>query len=74
LLIPPKRLINSFSVLEISIVVEAKKGEIAGRELDLLLHQSQIEIVSLNSGQLEEARTAWRRFGKGNHHCLTLTP
>jgi ribonuclease VapC len=53
--------------LETGIVVEAKKGEAGGRELDLLLHRAQIEIVSMNADQAELARTAWRIYGKGNH-------
>ena len=35
-----KRLISSFSALESSIVIEAKKGESGGRELDLLFHRA----------------------------------
>ncbi len=63
----PKRLISSFSQLEMSIVIEARKGEAGGRELDLLIHQIQGEIVSLDPDQVEMAREAWRRFGKGRH-------
>ena len=37
----PKKLISVFNALETSIVVEAKKGEAGGRELDLaLIHQA----------------------------------
>jgi ribonuclease VapC len=63
----PKRLMSSFSVLETSIVLEAKKGESAGRELDLLLHRAHIQIIALNDQHLEFARQAWRRYGKGRH-------
>jgi ribonuclease VapC len=63
----PKRLLSAFSALEVSIVIEAKKGESGGRELDLLLHRSQIEIVAMDPGQAELARIAWRTFGKGRH-------
>lgn len=63
----PKKLIGAFSALEVSIVIEAKKGEAGGRELDLLLHRSQIEIVAMDSEQAELARIAWRNFGKGHH-------
>jgi len=62
-----KRLMSCFSILESSIVVEAKKGEIGGRELDLLLHRAQIEIIPFNSEQYKIARLAWRKYGKGNH-------
>ena len=63
----PKKMMSAFNALESAIVIEAKKGEAGGRELDLLLHRAQIEIVVLNSDQVELARTAWRKFGKGNH-------
>jgi len=63
----PRRLISVFNWLETAIVIEAKKGEAGARELDLLLHRSQIEIVAMNPDQSEIARTAWRVYGKGNH-------
>ena len=63
----PRRLISSFSALEVSIVIESKKGEAGGRELDLLMHRSQIQIVSMDSEQAELARIAWRNYGKGRH-------
>lgn len=48
-------------------MVEAKKGESGGRELDLILHRAQVEVIAMNSEQAEIARAAWRKFGKGNH-------
>ena len=63
----PKKMISAFNVLESAIVVEAKKGEAGGRELDLLVHRARIEIISLNNDQVELALAAWRKYGKGNH-------
>jgi ribonuclease VapC len=63
----PKKLVSAFSALETSIVIESKKGEPGGRELDLLLHKARIEIVPINDEQFELARQAWRDFGKGHH-------
>lgn len=63
----PRRLISSATVLESSIVVEARRGEFAGRELDLLLHRAAVRIVALDEDQMQLARAAWRRFGKGRH-------
>jgi ribonuclease VapC len=63
----PRRLISVFNWLETAIVIEAKKGEAGARELDLLMHRAQIEIVAMNPDQSEIARTAWRVYGKGNH-------
>lgn len=63
----PRRLISAFSALETAIVIEAKKGEAGGRELDLFLHRSHIEIVAMDAAQAELACIAWRTYGKGRH-------
>jgi len=63
----PKRLISAFNLLEAAIVIEAKKGEAGGIELDLLLHRARIETVAISAEQVELARTAYRVYGKGNH-------
>lgn len=63
----PKRFVGTFTVLETGIVIEAKKGDLGGRELDLLIHRAKIEIVPLTTEQLEIARSAWRKYGKGRH-------
>jgi ribonuclease VapC len=62
-----RRLISSATLLECSIVVEAKRGEAAGRELDLFLHRAMVRTVAVDAEQTEVARAAWRRFGKGRH-------
>ncbi len=62
-----RRLISAFSVLEAGIVIEARKGESGGRELDLLLHHIRADIVSMDPEQAEAARKAWRTYGKGRH-------
>jgi ribonuclease VapC len=61
------RLVSAATVLEASIVLERRFGEIAGRELDLFLSRVAIEVVPVDAGQIVEARRAWRRFGKGRH-------
>jgi ribonuclease VapC len=63
----PNKVMSSFSLLEAGIVIEAKKGEAGGRELDLLIHRCEIEVVNLTTDQSELARVCWRRFGKGRH-------
>ena len=63
----PKKMISAFNALESAIVIEAKKGEAGGRELDLLMHRARIEIIPINGDQVELALTAWRKYGKGNH-------
>jgi len=61
------RLLSAANLLEASMVVESRKGEAGGRELDLLLYRAGIEIVAVDQDQVEIARLAWRRFGKGRH-------
>ena len=61
------RMISAGTLLEASIVIESRKGEAGGRELDLLLYRAGIEVVDIDQDQVELARAAWRRFGKGRH-------
>jgi ribonuclease VapC len=61
------RLLSAASLLEASIVIESRKGEAGGRELDLLVYRAGIEIVAVDQNQAETARAAWRRFSKGRH-------
>ena len=63
----PTRLVSAGTMLEAGIVVEARRGESAGRELDLLLHRMRATVVALDEQQADIARSAWRRFGKGDH-------
>ncbi len=61
------RLMSAATLLEASLVIEARKGEIGGLQLDLLIGRAQIEIVPVDAEQVAEARRAFRRFGKGRH-------
>ena len=61
------RLLSAANALETAMVVESRRGEAAGRELDLFLHRTKIEIVAVDEGQFSIARFAWRKFGKGRH-------
>jgi len=63
--------ISTATVLEASIVVEARRGVHGGRELDLLLHRLGVEQVPVTSAHVELARSAWRQYGKG-HHAAAL--
>lgn len=65
----PRRLISAATLLETALVAEARRGEPAGRELDLLLHRAEAQIISVDAHQVEIARSAWRRFGKGRHRA-----
>jgi ribonuclease VapC len=61
------RLLSAANALETAMVVESRRGEVAGRELDLFLHRTKIEIVAVDAEQFSIARFAWRKFGKGRH-------
>jgi ribonuclease VapC len=61
------RLISAANALETGIVLEARRGEAAGREFDLFLHQAKFDVVTVDSEQMEIARLAWRKYGKGRH-------
>jgi len=61
----PDRQISAASVLEASIVLTARYGEAADRELDLLLHRARIDVVAVTPEQVELARAAWKQYGKG---------
>src|SRR2546427_60618 len=63
----PTRLISAATLLETGIVLEQRGGEPAGRELDLFLHRARFEVVPVDQDQVEIARAAFRRYGKGRH-------
>ena len=62
-----RRLISAANALETGMVLEAKRGEAAGREFDLFLQRAQIEVVAVDFEQVEMARLAWHKYGKGRH-------
>ncbi len=55
------------SLLEASIVVEGRGGAAAGDQLDLLVQRFGIALEPVTVEQMQAARRAWRRFGRGNH-------
>ncbi len=61
------RLVSAASVLETGIVLEARQGEAAGREFDLFVIRANLQIVPVDAEQVEIARSAWRKYGKGRH-------
>ncbi len=61
------RLLSAPNTLETAIVLETRRGVVAGREFDLFLHRLSIEIVPVDAAQVEVARAGWRKYGKGRH-------
>jgi len=63
----PKRLVSALSALEAAIVIHSRKGPWGTRELDLLIHTASLTVVSLDAEQVQLARAAYEKFGKGHH-------
>lgn len=63
----PVRLLSAASLLESAIIIESRFGEAGGRELDLLIHRADIQIVAADAAQIEVARDGFRRYGKGRN-------
>jgi ribonuclease VapC len=61
------RMISTATLLETGIVLEARRGESAGREFDLFVVRANLQIVPVDSDHAEIARSAWRKYGKGRH-------
>jgi ribonuclease VapC len=55
------------TLVETSIVIEARKGPQGAQYLDLFLATAGIELVTVDTEQAEIARQGFRRFGKGRH-------
>jgi ribonuclease VapC len=63
----PRRVISAVSVLETAMVLEGRRGDDGGSDLDLFLHRASVETIAFDEEQLRWARKAFRRFGKGRH-------
>ena len=61
------RLLSAATLLETGVVLESRNGEAAGREFDLFVVRAQLDVVPVDAEQVEIARSAWRRYGKGRH-------
>lgn len=59
--------LSAANLLEAAIVVEARQGPDAARDLELLVDGTIDEIASVDLTDVEAALGAWRRFGKGRH-------
>lgn len=62
-----RRLVSAVTVLEAAMVLEGRKGDDAGRDLDLFIQRASLEVVPFDDEQLNHARLAFRKFGKGRH-------
>ena len=61
------RLLSAVSALEASVVAENRFGPEAGVNLELLIHRAGIQVLPFDQPQMDLARLAYRRFGRGRH-------
>lgn len=61
----PARL-SSVSLVEATIVVDARQGPDAVRDLELLV-EATVEVVAVDVEHARSAVATWRRFGRGRH-------
>ena len=61
------RIIPVASVLEATMVVEGRRGDQKGKELDRALLEGDIKVIPVTIEQLGVARNAFRQYGKGRH-------
>ena len=59
--------ISAASLVETGIVIEARRGLQAGRELDRLLQALDATVIDVDEAQAAVARHAYRTYGKGRH-------
>ena len=53
--------------VEATIVSEGRRSAETRTSLDAYLEESGIELEPVTLEQAQDARRAWRRYGKGNH-------
>lgn len=61
------RLVSAGSVLELSLVLQARHGAPADVMVDELVRDLHLDVVPFDGPQLVLARDGARRFGKGRH-------
>ncbi len=63
---------STATLLETAIVIESRHGPIGGEKLDEFVQTAQISIEAVTRGQIEIARAAFQRYGKGRGHAAGL--
>jgi ribonuclease VapC len=53
--------------LEAMMVLESRRGVDSTEDLQAFLDELDVQIIPFDHRHMEEAREAWRRFGKGRH-------
>jgi ribonuclease VapC len=63
----PVRPLSAVTRVELTFVIEGRKGETGRADLELLLRDGGFDIVTVTLQQAEVAIDAFRRFGRGRH-------
>jgi ribonuclease VapC len=63
----PIRLVSAVSRVEVTFVIEGRKGEPGRQRLDRFFRLTGAEVLPLTLDQVELACAAFRRYGKGQH-------
>lgn len=62
-------LMSAATLVEASIVIEAREGAAGTGMVERLLRDGRVEVVEVTEEHARSAINAWRRFGKGNHRA-----
>lgn len=62
-----RRVMSTATLVETSIVIEARYGADGLRDLDLFVAKADIELVPVDVEQAHAARRAFTDFGRGRH-------
>jgi ribonuclease VapC len=65
----PVRLLSAVNRVELSCLIEGRKGETGRADVEVLLRDGGFDIVSVTLQQAEIAVDAFRRFGRGRHRA-----
>lgn len=63
----PAAFISAGTLLEAGIVVEVRHGKAGAAALDSLVQKLGVSTVAVDAEQVEAARLAFRKYGKGRH-------
>jgi ribonuclease VapC len=62
-----ERMLSAANLVEIGIVMQARRGDDGARDLDLLLAKLKVDIAVVTADHAGIARKAFRRYGRGRH-------
>jgi ribonuclease VapC len=65
----PVRLMSAVTRVEVSCVVEGRKGARGRPDLELLLREAEVDVAGVTARDAEVAIQAFRRYGKGLHRA-----